>query len=127
MADEERWFTLAAQDLRMAELARADNLWSHACFHSRQCAEKLLKGSLVRRALNPPPAHKLADLLNILGDNSVGPLADSLRALDRFNMPARYPDTIPGSLATSLPGPGDAAEAISAAKAAYERIAGTAQ
>jgi len=41
---------------------------------------------------------------------------------DRFYIPTRYPDAIPGDLATGLPNEADAREALNLARFALERV-----
>lgn len=118
-AEAVRWLEFARGDLRMAELALADGLWGQACFHAQQSAEKALKGLLVRKGAIPPRTHKLADLLHLLGGDNFPELSDDIRALDRFCLPTRYPDTLPDS---ALPGEAEAREALAAASAALDAV-----
>lgn len=112
-----RWFEFARQDLRLAELAHAERIWNQACFHAQQCAEKALKGILADRGLTPPRMHKLADLLTLTGDVVSAGLMDALRALDRFYLPTRCPDILPGSAEKGMPGKEEADEAVETAAA----------
>lgn len=109
-----RWLDFAREDLRMAELAYNEGLWNQVCFHSQQCAEKALKGLIIRRGHLPPRTHKIADLLAILGGEGL-PVRD-LYLLDRFYMPTRYPDALPGFLPEGLPSKKDAIEALELAR-----------
>jgi HEPN domain-containing protein len=110
-----RWLQFASEDLHMAELALSAEIYNQACFHSQQCAEKAVKGVLLLQGKSPPRTHLLGDLLAILDPN---PFATSLdiQFLDRFYLPTRYPDALPGSLPESLPTHKDAVEAIDLAK-----------
>lgn len=92
-----RWFEFARQDLRLAELALAEGIWSQACFHAQLGAEKTLKGILTSRGMIPPRTHKLADLLALIGDGVFPRMVESLFALDRFlpsNQIPRYASRI---------------------------------
>ncbi len=111
-----RWLEFARQDLRMADLALGDGLWSQACFHAQQCAEKTLKASLEQRGRVPPRTHKLADLVYLLGAALPAAIGNDLIKLDRFYLPTRYPDAIPGTLADGLPGQKEAEEAVAMAR-----------
>jgi HEPN domain-containing protein len=42
----ERWLAFAREDLRMAELALAEDIYNQVCFHAQQCVEKAIKGWL---------------------------------------------------------------------------------
>lgn len=99
----ERWLAFAREDLRMAELAMAEALWNQVCFHAQQCVEKILKAWLVDRGETPPRTHKLVDLVAVLGDARLVGRADEVRGLDRFYIPTRYPDVLPGALPEGLP------------------------
>ena len=108
----ERWLTFAREDLRVAELAVAEDLWNQTCFHAQQCIEKILKAWLADRGETPPRTHKLVDLVMLVGESLLAGLADEVRTLDRFYIAIRYPDALPGMLAEGLPGADDAREAL---------------
>ena len=108
----ERWLVFAREDLRMAELALADALWNQVCFHAQQCVEKILKAWLADRDETPPRTHSLVDLVVLVGETKLAGLADEVRALDRFYIPTRYPDALPGTLPEGLPGEGEARETL---------------
>ena len=62
----ERWWQLAADDLRVAELVLREGIYHQACFHAQQCVEKALKGVLVQSSdVAPPRTHSIADLLTV--------------------------------------------------------------
>jgi HEPN domain-containing protein len=108
----ERWLAFAREDLRMAELALAEDIFNQACFHAQQCAEKAIKGYLEHQGQSPPRTHRMADLLPSLPDGLMGEREDALRLLDRFYIPTRYPDAFPDLLADGLPGRQEALEAV---------------
>lgn len=116
----DRWLHFARQDLRMAELALREEFWNQACFHAEQCVEKALKSRLAERGEAPPRTHKLADLLQILGEKEFPEIADEIRALDRFHLPTREPDALPGEAGEGLPGEVEAREAMGVARAVME-------
>jgi len=68
-----------------------------------------------------PQTHKLADLLSCLPENPFEDLRDNILLLDRFYIPTRYPDALPGGLREGLPKEEDAEEAIGVAKAIFEK------
>jgi HEPN domain-containing protein len=106
-AESERWLQFAGEDLQMAELALQEGIYNQVCFHSQQSAEKAVKGLLLFQGKTPPRNHLLGDLLTLLVSN---PFANSLeiQLLDRFYIPTRYPDALPGSLPEGLPAHEDA-------------------
>jgi len=111
----ERWLYFAGEDLKMADLALEAEIYNQVCFHSQQCAEKAIKGLLLFQGKTPPRTHLLGDLLTILSPN---PFTISLdvQLLDRFYIPTRYPDALPGSLPEGLTTHQDAMEALSVAR-----------
>lgn len=122
MNESERWLFFAKQDLRMAELALAEGLHNQVCFHAQQCAEKALKAWLAHQGKAPPRTHSLTDLLNLLDPNPVANIASEIQLLDRFYIPTRYPDALPGSLPEGLPDRQDAEQALGVARQACEQI-----
>jgi len=118
----ENWMAFARQDLRMAELALEEGIYNQVCFHAQQCVEKALKGWLEQQGQAPPRTHRMADLLALLPAGLLGELSDAMGLLDRFYIPTRYPDALPGTLPEGLPGERDAREALDMARQALERI-----
>lgn len=108
----------------MAEYALREGIFRQACLHSQQAAEKALKGLLVARLGTHPKGHSLEQLL-VFDESVRKELAgwrDRLRNLDRFYLPTRYPDALPGLLPTGEPTRGDAEEALRAARAILSEI-----
>ena len=118
----EHWLVFARQDLRMAELALTEDIYNQVCFHAQQCVEKAVKGWLEQQGQTPPRTHRMADLLTLLPPELLGELSDTLGLLDRFYIPTRYPDALPGMLPDGMPGQRDAREALDMARQALECI-----
>lgn len=130
--ESERWLAFARQDLRMAELAMTEGLYNQVCFHQvcfhcQQCAEKAVKGLLAQQGQTPPRTHRLGDLLGLLDPNLLAGLALEVHLLDRFYIPTRYPDALPGVLPEGLADAQDAREALDVARQALESIAKSAE
>ncbi|MFZ0929780.1 MAG: HEPN domain-containing protein [Syntrophobacteraceae bacterium] len=113
--ESERWLQIAAEDLKMAELAIRECIYNQVCFHSQQSAEKAVKALLLLQGQVVPRTHLLGDLLRLLEPD---PFSASLgiQLLDRFYLPTRYPDALPGSLPEGLPNHEDAFEALAVAR-----------
>ena len=124
--ESERWLRFAREDLRMAELALEASIYNQVCFHSQQCAEKAIKALLLVQGKTLSRTHLLGDLLNLLHPI---PFANSLdiQLLDRFYIPTRYPDALPGSLPEGLPNREDAAEALAMARKVLQTVTPLAQ
>lgn len=114
--ERDRWLHFAREDLRMAELAMQEAIYNQVCFHSQQAAEKALKGVLTIGGAAPPRTHRLVDILSQLDPAPFSEIAEDVQLLDRFYIPTRYPDALPGSLPDSMPIATDAEEALSIAR-----------
>ncbi|MDI3280665.1 MAG: HEPN domain-containing protein [Bacillota bacterium] len=99
-----------------------EGIYNQVCFHAQQCVEKALKGLLEHRGYLPPPTHKLADLIPLTESMIAEDLEDEIRLLDRFYIPTRYPDALPGLLPDGLPEKDAAQEALSVAKRVLEEV-----
>jgi len=64
----------------------------------------------------PPHTHKLTDLLSFLPKNFHKSKRKEIILLDRFYVPTRYPDALPGTLPEGLPTQKDAEQAIKIAR-----------
>jgi HEPN domain-containing protein len=115
MKESELWLLFAHQDLRMAEMAMEEGLYNQVCFHAQQCAEKAIKGLLAHQRKIPLRTHRLADLLGLFEPDPFAEDRIEIQLLDRFYLPTRYPDALPGSLPEGLPDAGDAQEALTIA------------
>ena len=108
------WFYFAVEDVTVANAAYKEGVYNLACFHAQQAAEKLLKACLASHGLSLPKTHILRELYT-----RVIPETPNLKAyfgmlvsFDRYYIPTRYPDALPGSLPEGLPTKEDAREAI---------------
>ncbi len=111
LPEDNRWFMFALEDLRMADLAFEEEIFNQVCFHAQQAAEKMLKGCIADREESVPRTHKLTDLIQVVDWLDLAELRDQLMLLDRFYIPSRYPDALPGTLPDGLPSHDDAHEA----------------
>jgi len=95
-SETEEWIAKAEADFSTAgrEYAVKDNPnYDAVCFHSQQCAEKLLKAWLVEHGMGFPRTHDLEALLNRVarGDPSWEALRVNLAALTSMGVEVRYP------------------------------------
>ena len=125
MREADRWLGFARQDLRIAELAMNEGLYNQVCFHSEQCVEKVLKAWLAEKGKRIPRTHSMADLLTLIPADVVADMAEEILLLDRFYIPTRYPDALPGSLEDGLPDKDEAQEALALATRVLENIGAT--
>jgi HEPN domain-containing protein len=90
------WVNKADEDFIAAERllrVRKTPVYSIVCFHSQQCAEKLLKALLQEHQRHIPRTHHLADLLTLMTqvDTSCQFLSVDLKLLEDFATDFRYP------------------------------------
>lgn len=116
-----KWLDFACEDLSIAEIALKEKIFNQVCFHSQQCVEKVLKGFIEFKGEIYPKTHKLADILSMIVESPFDDLRQDILLLDRFYIPTRYPDALPGSLPEGLPKKKDAEEALEIAKSIYNK------
>jgi HEPN domain-containing protein len=121
MSEATDWIRFAREDLRVAEWAFSAQIYNQACFHAQQCIEKALKAWLRYRGAQAPRIHQLSLLLALLPDDVLADLRPAITLLDRFYIPTRYPDAVPGSLEDGLPDVADAEEALTVAQQVLQR------
>ena len=114
MTEPHKWLQFAREDVVLAEAALERDIFNQTCFHAQQGVEKALKGFLRGRQRSVPKTHSLGELLTlcIKLDVEFSQLTDSCLKLDRYYIPTRYPDALPGSTADGLPTKIDAQEAL---------------
>ena len=93
-AEALRWLEFARRDLRIVAALHATDptLFTAACVHVQQAAEKSLKAVLVLHDLPVPFTHDLAYLRRLIGGRlPPGPSQDDLDRLNRWGAATRYP------------------------------------
>lgn len=64
----------------------------------------------------------MADLLTLIPAEALAGMAEEILLLDRFYIPTRYPDALPGSLEEGMPSKGEAQEALNLATKVLKNI-----
>jgi HEPN domain-containing protein len=119
------WVCFAGEDLQAARILLREEIYSQSCFHSQQCAEKLLKACLLSKGQTAPKLHDLNELLEKCLDADqifLLQFKEQLGILGLFYLPTRYPDAVLGSLPDRLPHKKDATEALAIAESLYKRV-----
>lgn len=113
-----QWLERATEDLVVARLLLDEKHFSHVCFLSQQSMEKAIKALLLHLTGAYPRTHRLVDLLTeaATSEQSLLNLLADCAIVDQYYIPTRYPDSIPGGLATGLPGKVEAKEAVEIAQ-----------
>jgi HEPN domain-containing protein len=114
-----RWFTTAQDDFQTAEILFKNGKFPQSCFYAQQAGEKALKAIYYRFDLEPW-GHSLVKLSKeFTGQDdilhSLSGLSSEFRELDRYYIPTRYPDGLPGTIPSEAYGGSDADSAINAA------------
>ncbi len=121
---ENNWLFFADEDLMVAKLSLKENIFNQVCFHSQQCVEKSLKAYLSEKENKVPRVHTLVNLLKRCArrDSRFMQFLDCCKGLDRYYIPTRYADVLPGNLPNGLPDEKDANKAIEIAKRIFEFV-----
>lgn len=100
-ADEAaRWFRQSELDLEDARFASAGERHHLACFLSQQAAEKALKAFLYASGAEAVWKHSVADLCRDASefDRDFRSLTREAAPLDKYYIPTRYPNGLPGGI-----------------------------
>ena len=95
--DPREWLNRARSDLLLARSHEEGIYLEDLCFHAQQAAEKAIKALLIRRGVEFPYVHDIAELLTLL-EGSVEKLPESIKrceTLTRFAVFTRYPGVAP--------------------------------
>ena len=122
-----RWLTTADDDIGSAVILKNNGKFAHSCFHAQQAGEKALK-AVWYFADADPWGHSIKKLIEDLNFvdlkiyQKLEPYSRMGMVLDRFYIPTRYPDALPGIFPDALPGRAEAEEALELARVVLERI-----
>jgi HEPN domain-containing protein len=113
----ERWLRQAEYDLQAAEHNADGEFHSIACFNAQQAAEKALKAFLFAQGERVVLGHSVGELCHRCGEyeEDFADLAASAGKLDRFYIPTRYPNALPGGVPAEVYDEEDATGAIALA------------
>lgn len=120
-----RWLRQAELDLEDARYSAAGGRHNLACFLSQQAAEKALKAFLYLGGNQLVWGHSVAELVDdaTAADASFEALREKGSLLDRFYIPTRYPNGLPGGIPSESFNAKDSEEAMRAAKDIIDTVA----
>ncbi|MCX7668068.1 MAG: HEPN domain-containing protein [Atribacterota bacterium] len=123
--EAERWFRQARRDLGDAEYLREGGRFHLACFLSQQAAEKGIKAFLYAQGAELVWGHSVAELCEDARDfdPDFSEIASLGGLLDKYYIPTRYPNGLPGGIPAEAYGEDDARMAISLAWKILEFVA----
>jgi HEPN domain-containing protein len=94
-----RWFLQAEDDFRFVEWLKNESVFfDKGCFIAQQSGEKALKACVYATGERRVVGHSLFEMVNRLSriDSEFQTIMDEARSLDRFYIPTRYPNGLPG-------------------------------
>jgi len=91
--DPREWLNRAQSNLGLARVKGNDIYLEDLCFHAQQAAEKAIKALLIKRGIEFPYVHDVAELLTLLEQKGID-LPERVKQgekLTRFAVFTRYP------------------------------------
>jgi HEPN domain-containing protein len=122
-----RWLDTGRSDLETAKILLESRRFAHACFHAQQAGEKALKALWYSRDVDPW-GHSIRKLIEDLAEvnstwrDEFSSFINDGTKLDRFYIPTRYPNGLPGITPEMAYFEEDAREAIEIAGRILEHI-----
>lgn len=119
-----RWMNQAEYDLKDAEFTFKGKRYNLTCFLAQQSAEKALKAFLYSKGAEQVWGHSVAELCEeaIKIDDIFKKLKFEAAPLDKFYIPTRYPNGLPGGIPAEAFDKYDAERALEMAKRVIDFI-----
>jgi HEPN domain-containing protein len=113
-----RWLLQARRDIDDAGYARAGNRFNLACFLSQQAAEKAIKSYLYAQGRALVLGHSVASLCQdaTAFDADFEKFRQQAAPLDKYYIPTRYPNGLPGGIPSEAFDQADADRALELAQ-----------
>jgi HEPN domain-containing protein len=124
MKKKNPWFDYALDDFKAISVLLNEGVYRLVCFHAQQFVEKVLKGLLFQKGIDPPRTHDLGFLYQRLDQPNTFLRVDmaDLEFLSGIYVEFRYPQDI-GFLPHGEPGKEDAEKALAIARAVFAQVA----
>lgn len=121
-----RWLAQAERDLDDAAYSARGERYNLACFLAQQSAEKALKAFLFSQGAEAVWGHSLAELCQdaLELNPDFGALTPIAVPLDKYYIPTRYPNGLPGGIPADVYTESDARLALSMAEQVIKFVAG---
>ena len=119
-----RWMKQAERDLDDARYADKGKRYNLACFLSQQAGEKAVKAYLYFQGNEEVWGHSVAELCADAEkyDADFGKLKRKGGALDKYYIPTRYPNGLPGGIPADVYRKEDSSQAITLAAEVIEIV-----
>lgn len=123
--ESRRWYEQAVRDLDDARFILGGARYNLACFVAQQAAETALKAFLIPRGEDEPWGHSVAELCRDASklDPTFADLVLKAAPLDKFYIPTRYPNGLPGGIPADAFSKADAESAVAMAQAVLDHVA----
>ena len=110
-----RWIRQAKEDIDAARYNHKGKKFFISCFLSHQAAEKILKAYLIYKGFENIWGHSISDLSKECEklDKDFTSLRKEISMLDKYYIPTRYPNGLPGGIPAEVFNERDSLEAIS--------------
>jgi HEPN domain-containing protein len=124
--ESKRWLKQAKQDLDDAVFNLSGKRFNVACFLAQQSAEKSLKAYLYAKGAEEVWGHSVAELCQDATqfEQVFKEWRIKLAPLDKYYIPTRYPNALPGGIPSKAFDEDDAKRAITSAKHIIKFICG---
>lgn len=124
MEEAVRWLNQARKDLSDAEYLLEGKRNNLACFVAQQAAEKALKAYLYAQGKEEVYGHSVAELSQkaLRYDDRFKEVKEKGASLDKYYIPTRYPNGLPGGIPAEAFDHEDAQKAIERAEYVIEFV-----
>jgi HEPN domain-containing protein len=114
MAEGRRWLLQGEQDLNDGEFNLSGKRYNVTCFLAQQSAEKALRAYLFSKGAEEVWGHSVAELCKDAQtfDPAFSQLDPKASPLDKYYIPTRYPNALPGGIPSKAFDENDAKNAI---------------
>ncbi|HOK18342.1 MAG TPA: HEPN domain-containing protein [Caldisericia bacterium] len=119
-----RWIRQASEDIDAAKYNHKGKKFFVSCFLSHQVVEKILKGYLIYKGFEHIWGHSISDLSKECEkiDKDFESLRKEILILDKYYIPTRYPNGLPGGIPAEVFTERDSIEAINLSEKALKFI-----
>ena len=119
-----RWIRQASEDIDAAKYNHRGKKFFVSCFLSHQVVEKILKGYLIYKGFEHIWGHSISDLSKECEkiDKDFESLRKEILILDKYYIPTRYPNGLPGGIPAEVFTERDSDEAINLSEKALKFI-----
>jgi HEPN domain-containing protein len=116
--EAKRWFLQALRDLADAKFNLLGERFNVACFLAQQSAEKAMKAYLFLKGADEVWGHSVGELCEDAKnfDEEFKEIETAAKSLDKYYIPTRYPNALPGGIPSESFDKTDAEKAISLAE-----------